>query len=86
MNNSAKKLSNQGDDLVDTAADQAYALGKRGISAASGAAKQALDSAANASDALIKYTKKNPTKALLVAAATGAALLALVKILTPSRD
>jgi hypothetical protein len=53
----------------------------------SGAAIQrARDTAAQASDSILEYTRTNPVKALMFAAASGALLLTLIKALTPSRD
>ena len=50
------------------------------------AASQMRDTAADASDSVITYTKDNPVKALMMAAAAGALLLSVIKALTPSRD
>ena len=44
------------------------------------------DAASQASDTIIAYTKKNPVQALMIAAVSGALLLALAKFLAPSRD
>jgi ElaB/YqjD/DUF883 family membrane-anchored ribosome-binding protein len=44
------------------------------------------DAASQASDTIITYARENPVKALMIAAASGALLLTLVKILNPSRD
>jgi len=86
MNSSVNKLVKQGQDFADTATDQAQSIGTRGLSAMNDAAQQALETAADATDSLIAYTKKNPAKALLIAAASGALLLTLVKVLSPSRS
>ena len=68
------------------AADQAQALGTRGAAAARDTAQQAYDAASEIAGSMVEYTKKNPAKALLLAAASGALLLAAFKILSPSRD
>jgi ElaB/YqjD/DUF883 family membrane-anchored ribosome-binding protein len=73
-------------DGVEAARGQAKsALGK--VRDQSGAAiQQARDTATQASDSIIEYTRTNPVKALMIAAASGAVLLTLIKALTPSRD
>ena len=50
------------------------------------AAGKIRDTASDASDSLITYTKDNPVKALMIAAAAGALFLTVLKALTPSRD
>lgn len=49
-------------------------------------ASDARDVASNASDAIVAYTKKNPVKALAIAAASGVVLYAAIRALAPSRD
>jgi ElaB/YqjD/DUF883 family membrane-anchored ribosome-binding protein len=72
--------------LLKKATGQAQALGKQGIDAVSDMAQQVRDTAADASGSIIAYTKKQPATALAIAAASGALLFALLKMLTPSRD
>jgi ElaB/YqjD/DUF883 family membrane-anchored ribosome-binding protein len=86
-------LSNKVDDLRSEAGPtlskvvgRAQSIGRQGMDAVSDAADRARKFSANASDLIIDYTKDNPVKALLIAAATGAALLGLVKLLKDSRD
>jgi hypothetical protein len=59
---------------------------KHGLDAITEMAAQARDVASNASDSIVGYTKKNPVKALAIAAASGAVLYAAIKALSPSRD
>lgn len=86
-------LSNKVDDLRDDAvpmirkaAARAQALGKQGFDAASDAADRAREAASSASKAVISYTRENPVKALLIAAASGALLLTVVKAIKSARD
>jgi ElaB/YqjD/DUF883 family membrane-anchored ribosome-binding protein len=86
-------LSNKVDDLRSDAAPalakvagRAQSMGRQSIDTISDMAGQARDAAANASDSIVAYTKKNPVKALAFAAASGALLYAAIKALTPSRD
>lgn len=48
--------------------------------------QRARDSLANTSDAIISYTQENPALALAIAAASGALLYGLVKIVQAARD
>jgi hypothetical protein len=56
------------------------------MDAVSDATQRARDFSANAADSIIGYTKENPLKALLIAAASGAALFGLIKLIKASRD
>ena len=86
MNTSVEQFAKQGQDFAGQTAQQAQDLGTRGMAAARDTAQQVLDAASDVADTMIGYTRKNPTKALLIAAASGAVLLALLKVLSPSRD
>lgn len=46
---------------------------------------QFVDGAARATDSTVSYIKDEPVKAMLIAAATGAALAALMSLLSRSR-
>jgi ElaB/YqjD/DUF883 family membrane-anchored ribosome-binding protein len=89
----ANKAADKADDLrsdampaVKKATNQARTIGQQGIDAVSDAFSQARDAASDASDSIVAYTKKNPVKALAIAAASGALLYALTKALSPNRD
>jgi ElaB/YqjD/DUF883 family membrane-anchored ribosome-binding protein len=71
---------------VSRGSRRAQSIGKQGLDAITDAASQARDVASNASDSIMAYTKKNPIKALAIAAAAGAVLYAAIKSLSPSRD
>ena len=75
----ATDFSDTAAPIVRKAAVRAQAAGKRGISVFRDMASQARDAAADASDTVIAYTKKNPAKALTIAAVAGALLFALAK-------
>jgi ElaB/YqjD/DUF883 family membrane-anchored ribosome-binding protein len=61
-------------------------IGKQGMDAVSDAAQRAREIASDASDSIISYTKENPLKALMIAAASGALLLGLIKLAKSSRN
>jgi ElaB/YqjD/DUF883 family membrane-anchored ribosome-binding protein len=71
-------LSNKVDDLRSEAGPTLTKVVSR--------AQRARDFSANAADSIIGYTKENPLKALLIAAASGAALFGLIKLIKASRD
>jgi F0F1-type ATP synthase membrane subunit b/b' len=75
-------LSNSARKLVDTAGAQA----KQGMKSVHEAATKAADSTSKASQSLITYTKENPVKALLLAAASGALIWGVLKAFAPDRD
>jgi ElaB/YqjD/DUF883 family membrane-anchored ribosome-binding protein len=71
--------------LTDTV-ESARQRSKQIVDQVDAAATKVRDSAAQASDSLITYTKNNPVKALMMAAGAGALFLAVIKAFTPSRD
>ena len=66
--------------------DKAAAKAQSELDTMTEMAGQARDVASNASDSIAAYTKKNPVKALAIAAASGALLYAVIKALSPSPD
>jgi ElaB/YqjD/DUF883 family membrane-anchored ribosome-binding protein len=72
------------DKTLDKLAEQASALAQRGVDAVRDRSLQARDQALRASDSTLNYIKDEPVKAVLIAAATGAALMALIGLLRKS--
>lgn len=68
------------------AADQASALAHRGMDSVRDISHQLRLKAEHASDSTVKYIKEEPVKAVLIAAATGATLMALVTLVARSRS
>jgi len=92
-NQALDSLSNSVHDVRDMAvpalnrtSEQIGALAQRGVDAVRGTSQQLRDSAQRASDTTVGYIKDEPVKAMLIAAATGAALMALIGLMTRSRD
>jgi ElaB/YqjD/DUF883 family membrane-anchored ribosome-binding protein len=81
----ANQVLNDAAPVLRSTVNQARALGRQGVDAVSGVVSQARDVAADASDSIIAYTKKNPATALAIAAATGVAIYAAIKVLTSRR-
>jgi ElaB/YqjD/DUF883 family membrane-anchored ribosome-binding protein len=81
-----KTLARNVEHSIDKVTGKAQGLAKQGRGTIDTAVQQVRDTAADMSDSLTTYTKDNPGKALLMAAASGALLVALIRALTPSRD
>ena len=87
------QLSNKVEDLrhdavpaLKNAVDQTQSFVKQSMKSVSAASRQISDTASQVSDGVISYTRTNPIKAILIAAASGALLLTVIKALTPSRE
>jgi ElaB/YqjD/DUF883 family membrane-anchored ribosome-binding protein len=71
-------------NLVDQTADQALHATQRGVQAVRDGSHQLLDRALRVSEGTASYVRGEPVKSLLIAAATGAALMALVGMMVRS--
>ena len=71
--------------MLDRASDQAGNLGHRGVEAVRETAQSIRARAQHASDSTLDYIRTEPLKAVLIAAATGAVLMALVSLMRNSR-
>ena len=86
LSSTMKTLSSNVGPSIDKVTGKAQAVAKQGREMTDAAIQQVRDTAADMSDSLLKYTKRNPGKALLMAAASGALLATRIMELTPSRD
>lgn len=82
---SVQNARQQVSPLLDRATEQASALAHRGVEAVRHGSQQLRDTALHATDTTAGYIKNDPIKAVLIAAATGAALMALVSLISRSR-
>ena len=80
------RLADQAAPLMHRATEQAGALAERGVHAVQDSAQHLRDNALRASDSTVRYIRNEPVKAVLIAAAAGATLMALVSLLVRSRD
>jgi ElaB/YqjD/DUF883 family membrane-anchored ribosome-binding protein len=71
--------------LINRATEQASALAQRSMDAVRQTSQQLRDKAMLASDTTASYIRNDPIKSVLIAAATGAALMALVSLVSRSR-
>ena len=65
----ASKVADQAQGMIDTVSD---------------AAQKAEDYASDIQDSIVAYTREQPVKALLIAAAAGAVLITVLRALSPS--
>lgn len=71
--------------MVNRATEQASALAHRGADAVRDSSRQLREKATHASDVTVNYIKDEPVKSILIAAATGAALMGIVSMMGRSR-
>jgi len=91
VNSAASSASNKVDSArgavgpaLDKAADRAQGLLSQGLDRVSDATRRAQDFAADTQDSIVSYTREKPVKALLIAAAAGAVLVALIRAISPT--
>ena len=83
---SLQDLRHQTVPMMERASAQASAMAHRGIDSVRDGSHQLRVKAEHASGTTVAYIKDEPVKAVLIAAATGAVLMALVSLVTRSRD
>jgi len=74
-------LRHQAAPALNRVGEQASTLAHRGVDAVREGSQQLRDRALRASDSTVAYIKDEPVKSMLIAAATGAALMALVSLM-----
>ena len=84
--NKIDELKKDGAPLLDQASDQAQKLMQQGREMFNDALQKLRDEASDASDKAVAYTKDEPIKAMLIAAASGAFLMGLITMMGRSRD
>lgn len=80
-----QEMRNYAAPIVARAEGQARDLLHSGQEAMRNASHQVTDVVRHARDGTVSYVKEEPVKAMLIAAATGAALMALVSMVSHSR-
>lgn len=81
----AHEIADRARPVIDRLVKNAESLARRGIDGARDGTQHLRDRAARATDNTVNYIKDEPVKAMLIAAATGAALMALMALLNRSR-
>ncbi len=79
------EVRDQAVPVINRVAEKAETLARRGLEAVKDSSQQIRERALRASDSTVAYIKDEPVKAILIAAATGAALMALISLVTRSR-
>ncbi|MFM9915715.1 MAG: hypothetical protein ACKVOX_07905 [Rhizobacter sp.] len=82
----AQEMADRARPAIDRLVKNAENLARRGIDGARDSSQQLRERAARATDSTVNYIKDEPVKAMLIAAATGAALMALMALLNRSRQ
>ncbi len=85
MAGSVQDLRQQAAPLLNRVSAQAGELAQRGVDAVRDTSQQLRDKAVRASDGTVNYIRDEPVKAMLIAAATGAALMALIGLMSRNR-
>lgn len=79
-------MRHQAVPMLDRASEQVSAFAQRGVDSVRETSQNLRDRATRASESTTNYIKEEPVKSLLIAAATGAALMALASLISRSRD
>jgi ElaB/YqjD/DUF883 family membrane-anchored ribosome-binding protein len=72
--------------MLERASTQIASLAQDGMDAVRGGSRHLRESAQQATRQTVGYIRQEPVKAMLMAAATGAVLMALIGLVTRSRD
>jgi ElaB/YqjD/DUF883 family membrane-anchored ribosome-binding protein len=83
---SVEDMRQQATPLLNRATQQVNTLAQQGMDTVRDTSQQLREQAIRAADSTVSYVKEEPVKAMLIAAATGAALMALISLMSRSRD
>jgi ElaB/YqjD/DUF883 family membrane-anchored ribosome-binding protein len=81
----AHQAVNSAKPVMERLAKDAESIARRGLDSARETSRQLRERAAQASDTTVKYIQDEPVKAMLIAAAAGAALVTVISLLSRSR-
>ena len=85
LSDKVQDMRSQAAPTINRLATQAEDAARRGIAAVKDTTQQLREKATQATDTTVTYIKDDPIKAMLIAAATGAALMALLTLMGRSR-
>jgi len=85
LSDKVEDARSQAGPLLNRLTTQAEMAARRGVDAVRDTSAQLREKALQASDTTVGYIRSEPVKAMLIAAATGAALMALIGLLSRSR-
>ncbi|MDD4942648.1 hypothetical protein [Rhodoferax sp.] len=86
LTDALQNLSHQALPMAERAQAQASALAKRGLDGVLDTTHHMRRTAEQASESTVAYIKHDPVKSVLIAAATGAALMALISLVSHTRQ
>jgi ElaB/YqjD/DUF883 family membrane-anchored ribosome-binding protein len=86
LNDQVESARDQAVPLINRLSSQAEIAARRSVEAMRDTSAQLRGRALKASDSTVGYIKEEPVKAMLIAAATGAVLMALVSLFSRSRS
>lgn len=78
-------IADEAGQLMEEAGDKSRDMAHRAVEAVRGGTHQLHDKASHAGDSVVKYIRREPVKSVLIAAAAGAALMALVDLMLRTR-
>ncbi|MDP2369485.1 hypothetical protein [Rhodoferax sp.] len=78
-------IRHQAAPMLDHASERASALAQRGLDGVRDASHHLQERFQSASNGTVNYIKEEPVKSILIAAATGAALMAMISLVSHSR-
>ncbi len=81
----AHSAVNAAKPVMERWAKDAESIARRGLDSARDTSRQLRERATQASDTTVKYIQDEPVKAMLIAAAAGAALVTMISLLSRSR-
>ncbi len=84
--NKVEEVRSQAAPLINRVTAKAEDVAKRSMDAVRDGSQQLRERALRATDSTVAYVKDEPVKAMLIAAATGALLMALVSLVARSRN
>ncbi|HJV60177.1 MAG TPA: hypothetical protein VJ743_04480 [Albitalea sp.] len=86
LSDKVQDVKDQATPVLNRVAAKAEELARRSADAMRESSEQIKERALRASDMTVGYIKDEPVKSILIAAAAGAALMALVSLLARNRD
>jgi ElaB/YqjD/DUF883 family membrane-anchored ribosome-binding protein len=84
LSHTVQDIRQQAAPLFNRVGEQAGEMAQRSVDAIRDSSEQLREKALRASDSTVGYIKDEPVKAVLIAAATGAALMAMLSLMTRS--
>lgn len=82
LSGTVQDIRKQASPMLNRASEQASALVQRGVDSVRDTSQHLRESVHHASDNTVNYIKEEPIKSILIAAATGAAIMALISLMS----